>query len=88
LAPSFAVAAAGEQAAGTSVSSVVVGASSSAMLVPTEPASIFEASIAARPNFEARQRPPASYWYQVFNVMILCVLLAGAVVELTTGKHL
>jgi hypothetical protein len=58
-----------------------------AMLVPTEPANIFEASIAARPNFEARELPPGSYWYQVVNALILCVLLAGTVIELVTGKN-
>jgi hypothetical protein len=50
-----------EQAAVTSVSTEVASSSSAAALVPTEPASISEATIAARPNFEARQRPPASY---------------------------
>jgi hypothetical protein len=59
-----------------------------AMLVPTEPANIFEASIAARPNFEARELPPSCYWYQVVNALILCVLLAGTVIELVTGKAL
>jgi hypothetical protein len=59
-----------------------------AMLVPTEPANIFEASIAARPNFEAREVPPSSCWYQVVNALILCVLLAGTVIELVTGKAL
>lgn len=59
-----------------------------AMLVPTEPANIFEASIAARPNFEARELPPSSYWYQVVNGLILCVLLAGSVIELGTGREL
>jgi hypothetical protein len=62
--------------------------SATVMLVPTEPASIFEASIAARPNFEARQQPPACWYYQLVNALILCVLVAGAVVELTTGKEL
>jgi hypothetical protein len=62
--------------------------SAAAMLVPTEPASIFEASIAARPNFEARQQPPSCWYYQLVNALILCVLVAGAVVELTTGKEL
>ncbi|WIA40977.1 hypothetical protein OEZ86_004623 [Tetradesmus obliquus] len=64
------------------------GTVSTAMLVPTEPANIFEASIAARPNFEARQLPPGSYWYQIVNALILCVLLAGTVIELVTGKAL
>jgi hypothetical protein len=59
-----------------------------AMVVPTEPANIFEASIAARPNFEARELPPSCYWYQVVNALILCVLLAGTVIELVTGKAL
>jgi hypothetical protein len=59
-----------------------------AMLVPTEPANIYEASIAARPNFEARELPTSCYWYQVVNVLILCVLLAGTVIELVTGKAL
>lgn len=76
-----------QQAAITSMGSVV-SSMSAAVLVPTEPASIFEASIASRPNFEARQQPPASYWYRVVTVLIMCVLLAGTVVELTTGKHL
>jgi hypothetical protein len=59
-----------------------------AVLVPTEPANIFEASIAARPNFEARELPPSCYWYQVVNALILCVLLAGTVIELVTGEAL
>jgi hypothetical protein len=59
-----------------------------AMLVPIQPANIFEASIAARPNFEARELPPSCYWYQVVNALILCVLLAGTVIELVTGKAL
>lgn len=74
--------------AGRSMGTAVTSVSADAMLVATDPATIFEASIAARPNFEARQQPRASWWYQVVNALILAALLAGAVVELITRKHL
>lgn len=58
------------------------------LVVPTEPATIFEATIGARPNFENRELPPGNYWYMAINGFVLLVLILGAIVEVVTGKAL
>jgi hypothetical protein len=51
------------------------------MVVPVLPESIYEHTLAARPNFRERERPGKSYMFLLVNGALLLSLVAGSILD-------
>lgn len=57
----------------------------STMVVPVAPATIFEHTLAARPNFANQTAPGSSLMFVAVNVIMLSALFAGSILEVEIG---
>eukprot|EP00877_Chromochloris_zofingiensis_P010861 jgi/Chrzof1/6028/Cz17g02120.t1 len=53
----------------------------SGTVVPVQPATVYEHSVAARPNFKERQVAGYDFWFVTVNVVMLSVLVAASVLD-------
>ncbi|KAK9793218.1 hypothetical protein WJX73_003952 [Symbiochloris irregularis] len=52
-----------------------------AVVIPTEPASIYEHTIMAQPNFENREPPASNYWFLAVHLLMLAAAIVGSVID-------
>ncbi len=61
--------------------SLVLGGQASCMVVPVVPASIYEHTLAARPNFDNRSMPRRNWMFIAVNGIMLVALVVGSVLD-------
>jgi hypothetical protein len=62
--------------------SAATAASSVTCILPVKPATIYEHSIAARPNFDQKQKPAASKVFLWVNTIIIVVVTVCSALEI------
>lgn len=56
------------------------------LVVPVQPASIYEHTLMARPNFREREGPGSSYMFLLVNACLLACLVVGSVLDARMNK--
>ncbi|KAK9824668.1 hypothetical protein WJX72_012188 [[Myrmecia] bisecta] len=51
------------------------------MIIPTEPASIYEHTIVARPNFSNRDLPSSNYWFIIVKGFLIICAIVGSILD-------
>lgn len=54
---------------------------SSVMIEPQQPDSIYQHSMMSQPSFEQRETPPSNWVFNIINVVMLLALVAAAVLD-------